>query len=131
MRILGFSRKDWMNYITGKPKLEEDNFTTFRFTRKDKDWSVEEVVQVVIKPRRKGGGEKLGIAEIIKKEPRWVNGLRFVLHVNTHIETVNVGEARADGFASSTEMIMYMRKAYGDRILAEPFNKLTLRWVNE
>lgn len=32
MRILGFSRKDWMNYLTGKPKLEEVEFTTFRFT---------------------------------------------------------------------------------------------------
>lgn len=129
MRILGFSKKDWINYLTGKPKLQQPEFTTFRFTRRDRDWQVGELVQVIIKPRSKGGGEKLGIAEIVGKERRWVNGLRFVLHVNTHIETVEVGEAKADGFASSTEMIMYMRKAYGDKILAEPMNKLTLRWV--
>lgn len=72
MRILGFSRKDWINHLTSKPKLEEDKFTTFRFERRDEDWRVGEQVQVVYKPRRKGGGEVLGVAEIINKERRWV-----------------------------------------------------------
>lgn len=62
MRILGFSKK-W-------PKLKEPEFTTFRFERKDKPHYVGEQLQIVIQPRRKGGGEKLGIAEIVKKEPR-------------------------------------------------------------
>jgi len=46
MRILGVSKK-W-------DKLKNEMlFTTFRFPRKDRDWAVEEVVQLVYKPRSK------------------------------------------------------------------------------
>lgn len=54
MRILGFS-KHWA-------KLDNPEFTTFRFPRKDKDWQIGETVKIVIKPRSKGGGELLGLA---------------------------------------------------------------------
>lgn len=127
MRILGFSRKDLVNYLTGNPKLVEDEFTTFRFTRRDKDWAVGELVQAVYKPRRKGGGEFLGSAEITKKEPRYIEwkGLRPATGVLTEFE------ARADGFIGYHEMAKWLRKLYGlERLLNEPMNKLTLRWVN-
>ena len=42
MRILGFSKK-W-------GKLGDTTFTTYRFPRKDKDWQLEEVVQVATQP---------------------------------------------------------------------------------
>ena len=64
MRILGFSEK-WA-------KLLEGTFTTFRLERRDTDWQVGEVVQVVYKPRRKGGGEKLGVAKIVDKARRYL-----------------------------------------------------------
>ena len=63
MRILGFSRK-W-------DKLKNDTFTTFRFERRDADWTVGEVVQVVYKPRTKGR-EILGVATIIGKDIRLI-----------------------------------------------------------
>jgi len=61
MRILGFSKK-WAKLNN---KLL---FTTFRFPRKDKDWEIEEVVQIVYKPRSKER-EPLGIARIIPNPP--------------------------------------------------------------
>lgn len=62
MRILGFNQK-------GGKLNNNIMFTTFRFPRKDKDWEVEEVVQVVYKPRSPKR-EILGIARIIRKEPK-------------------------------------------------------------
>lgn len=114
MRILGFSRK-W-------DKLRQDKFTTFRFTRKDKDWGVNEVVQVVYKPRSKER-EILGIAEIIKKEPRWVK--EFSLD---DIPIFTENEANADGFRSRLEMFMWVADTHRGRNMKEPMNKLTLRW---
>lgn len=123
MRILGFSKKEWINYLTGSLKLGEDEFTTFRFPRRDRDWEVGELVQVIYKPRRKGGGEKLGVAEIIGKElKRWTETI-------SKGEFISTNEALADGFLGIFPMYFWMEKTYGDRILNEPMNKLTLRWI--
>lgn len=125
MRILGISRKDWINYLTGKPKLEEDEFITFRFSRRDRDWEVEEVVQIVYKPRTKER-EVLGIAEIIKKEPRRI----FKTKKLYHTPIIQPAEAQKDGFPSYFEMGKWFVNTYGmQRLLNEPMNKLTLRWV--
>lgn len=107
MRILGFSRK-W-------DKLKQGEFTTFRFPRRDRDWEVGEVVQVVYKPRRKEGGESLGIAEIISKESR--------------LGAEDDAEAQADGFIGVRDMERWMVKTYGVSRTWEPMNKLTLKWV--
>lgn len=123
MRILGFSKKDWINHLTGSLKLGEDVFTTFRFTRRDRDWQVGELVQVVYKPRRKGGGEKLGIAEIIDKEQRWLlrGGITALLIAET--------EAKRDGFHSVGKMVHWVSHTYKARNFKESMNKLTLRWA--
>ncbi|MBA7651742.1 hypothetical protein ES703_59561 [subsurface metagenome] len=119
MRILGFSKK-W-------PKLQEPEFTTFRFTRRDKDWQVDELAQIVFQPRRKGGGEKLGVAEIVGKEPRWI----FTAKKPRGQKVVTPREAHADGFKSYVDMAMWLVRAHGHQSLVdEPMNKLTLRWVN-
>lgn len=126
MRIMGFSYKDWVNHLTGKPKLEEDKFTTFRFQRRDKDWHVGEVVQVVYKPRRKGGGEKLGVAKIIGKElrgiaPEWRD---------SSVPMISNEEAKRDGFENWESCLFWMAGTHGvTRLVLEPMNKLTLRWV--
>ena len=125
MRILGFSKK-WS-------KLEEPEFTTFRFPRKDKDWQVGELVQIVFKPRQKGGGERLGVAKIINKQLR-----AMARHGNKlPYPIVSNAEAEKDGFSSIAN-----RQAYfvmweflwdyygGKRLLEEPMNKLTLRWFS-
>ena len=111
MRILGFSKK-W-------PKLDRLEFTTFRFPRGDKDWQVGEVVHIVIQPRRKGGGDRLELAEIIEKEKRWVIG-----------GGVSQAEALADGFQSVSEMVRWISKAHKNRNYDESMNKLILRWVS-
>ena len=117
MRILGFSKR-W-------PKLKQAEFTTFRLPRRDKDWGVGDGVQVVFKPRRKGGGELLGIAQIIAKQPRNVapdwgqDGLPMITN----------DEAIEDGFSNWGEMFDWLAKAHGlHRLATEPINKLTLRW---
>ena len=81
MRILSFS-KHWN-------KLEKDEFTTFRFPRKDRDWEAGEVVQVYYK-NRTPQREYLGIARIFRKEERWVSDIRN-------------DEAIEDGFPSGKE----------------------------
>ena len=112
MRILGFSQK-W-------PKLQQEEFTTFRFPRKDKDWEVGERVQIVYRPRSKSR-EILGMAQIVDKE----------LKLDGTIETdVTKEEARADGFDSVQEMRQWMKKTYGEeRLWIGHMNKLTLRWL--
>ena len=105
MRILGFSKK-W-------DKLSDIEFTTFRFPRKDRDWSAGEKVQVVFKPRSKER-EPLGIARIIFKE------FRFPL-------AITGDEAIKDGFNNALEMWLFLKKPKNDT----PINKLTLRWYYE
>ena len=126
MRILGFAH-NW-------DKLSQETFTTFRFTRKDRDWEVGEQVKVVLRPRRKGGGLLLGMAEILSKDPR-----RIPRHGKVDFEAplVTNEEANADGFPDTTQgragyflMWEFLYDTYGPiRLFQEPMNKLTLRWV--
>ncbi len=134
MRILGFSKKwDKLN----KQWFQRDihTFTTFRYPRRDRDWEVEEIVQVVYKPRSKER-EPLGIARIIRKQEKNLDtpyygyqmpsGTRFVL-----TEIITPAEAEEDGFTG--------RHGGGDReamreFIREPgrpplINKLTLYWI--
>lgn len=123
MRILGFSKK-W-------PKLKQPIFTTFRFRRRDRDWEVGEVVQVVYKPRSKDR-EPLGVAEIVSKEPR-----RAAKHGCLLPDPcISNEEAERDGFQGTIEKAAYfvMWEWLWDthspgRLFKEPINKLTLRWV--
>lgn len=113
MRIISFSKK-W-------EKLQQKEFTTFRFPRKDRDWEVGEKVQVFYR-NRTPLREKLGMAEITNKEIRKL-GTTFEEYRPTESEAI------ADGFDSLREMNGYFRDTYGRRIFQEPINKLTLRWV--
>lgn len=118
MRILGFSKR-W-------PKLEQPEFTTFRFTRRDRDWEVGELAQIVVQFRRKGGGERLGVAEIISKEECWI----FTTKKSWGAKTLTSKEAWEDGFKSCFDMAMWLVKAHGhQRLVDEHMNKLTLRWI--
>lgn len=111
MRILGFSER-WR-------KLQDEKFTTFRFSRKDRDWAVGEVVQVVYKPRSKER-DVLGNAKILNKE------LRDLFRVG-----VSDKEAIRDGFRDIKAMGEWLDKTYGRRWLDEPMNKLLLRWCKK
>lgn len=125
MRELGFSRKDWMNYLTGKPKLQEDHFFTFRLPRKDTDWKEKETVRVVYQPRSKDR-EVLGTAKIIFIEPKFFfccpNGL-FEERI------INDRDAKRDGFRTSHEMYLTMVKMHGKEKCEGLFNKLSVRWI--
>ncbi len=123
MRELGFS-KMW-------PKLQQDTFTTFRFTRKDKDWVVDEVIKVVFKSRSHDHRKVLGVAEIVGKEARkmpW--GLcRVKAPLVTDEEATTDGFPATEGKPAYYTMWEFLWKAYGfDRLYKEPMNKLTLRW---
>mgnify|MGYP001585030723 FL=1 len=107
MRILGFSKK-WN-------KLTNQQFTTFRFQRRDKDWEIGEQVQVVYKPRSKER-EILGIAQIIAKD-------------FCNIRELSQTDAIQDGFLDREDMMKWLDKVYKGRIYEEPMNKLTLKWV--
>ena len=113
MRIIGFSI-EW-------PKLEQDEFTTFRFQRKDRDWYIGEAVQVRIKPRSKGGGIRKGVAVIMHKENKGI----------ADSYTIKDAEAIADGFPGGiSEMWGWLIKSHSTEQLVRPLHKLTLKWVN-
>ena len=128
MRILGFSKK-WK-------KLNQDEFTTFRLTRKDKDWQICELVQIVYKPRSKER-ENLGFAEIINKEQRSA----VKLDPLDGIPIISDDEALADGFESKVNRYGLFISPYFvmwewlfdthdiRRLIKEPINKLTLKWI--
>ena len=118
MRILGFSKK-WA-------KLGHKEFSTFRFPRRDRDWEIGEQVQIVIKPRHKDR-QILGIAEIINKELRSPDA-EFP---RRDYLTISDEEARIDGFEDYEDMWHWILSTYGagDRLMSEPMNKLTLKWL--
>ena len=115
MRVLGFSKR-WQ-------KLSNPTFTTFRFPRKDRDWAMGEEVQIIVKPRRKGGGERLGIAKIIEKEQRWI-----VIWWSGEWG-ITADEAIKDGFNNRYDMLHWLEKAYNTRHCYNLMNKLTLSWI--
>lgn len=117
MRILGFSKR-W-------PKLNQNEFTTFRYPRRDRDWFVGEKVQIMFRPRSPNR-EWLGIAEIISIEKRNMSWKKMSGVMNLSYE-----EALKDGFGTRSEMIAWLYNLYGDRILREPMNLLRLHWIEE
>lgn len=122
MRVIGFSEK-WT-------KLQNDEFTTFRFERRDRDWQIGEEVQVVFRPRRKGGGEKLGTAIIVYKELRDITGWQPLITLPTLNPPVSLDEVQADGFPTVLEMYRWLYGAHRDRT-SNQISKLTLKWLKK
>ena len=120
MRVLGFSKK-W-------PKLEQKEFSTFRYSRIDKDWGIREEVKVVFQPRRKGGGDVLGIAKIINTEVREFDKVYSDM-MNDGVPLITEKEAIADGFNGVADMINWLKKTYGRLDFMPRMNKLTLYWI--
>ena len=117
MRVLGFE-KHW-------PKLDNPNtFTTFRFTRKDTDWTIGETCQIVVQQRASyasGKREHCGTATIVGKEPRIIGD-------------ITDAEAIKDGFPGGRhEMQRWLKAKYHiselrfGYMLNIPMNKLTLK----
>lgn len=123
MRILPVSQ-EWPKLHLELPTEARPWWTTFRLRRQDKDWELGEVVQVVLHPRSKQR-KILGIAKIINKEPRYLCPLSY------QENTLSLAEAIEDGFQNLPEMKLWMIKAHGHRIEAEPLNKLTLEWIEQ
>jgi len=133
MRILGFSKK-WT-------KLNNEGlFTTFRYPRRDKDWQIEEVVQVVYKPRSKGR-EPLGIARIIRKQEKDTKKQFSYYPLPSFPNTpdmITPEEAYKDGFSSMhgggniEGLLTWLRESAGIRFYRESLvNKLTLYWIEK
>ena len=104
MRIMGFSEM-W-------PKLQQQEFTTFRVPRKDKDWWTGELVQIVYRPRSRNR-KLICLAEIHQKNP-----ITF--------KAVTEEEAKADGFSSTFEMWQWLQGAHAGITMDTPINKLYL-----
>lgn len=124
MRILGFSVM-WA-------KLLSAEFTTFRFTRRDKDWIVGEQVQIVYRPRSKGR-KVLGIAEIIAKETRRIDRFRGTPTSSIH-GFLTENEAKEDGFQNAKDMLDWLEETYqqdGRWQSGIPLNRLTLQWLDQ
>ncbi len=111
MRILSFTLM-W-------PKLEKQEFTTFRCERRDKDWQLGELVQVYFKARSPNR-KKLGVAEIVGKERR-----RIIAYTGLSGEE----EAIDDGFSGWDDMLRWLYKAH--KRLPEEMNKLTIKWLEK
>ncbi len=120
MRELSFSQL-W-------PKLAQPQCTTFRFSRKDRDWQVGEVVKVLYKARSPKDRSVLGQAVITKKEQRWIWTTQSPHESPTLCRLVTEQEAQADGFIDRDDMVNFVN-GQGDRVWYEPMNKLTLAWT--
>lgn len=137
MRILGFS-KMWPKLNKQWFALNPLTFTTFRYPRRDKDWEVEEVVQVVYKPRSKER-EPLGVARIIRKQEKdmsrdWTYYPRP--NCPNTPDMISPSEAKEDGFDSMhgggdvEKLLKWLRESSPERYFREKIvNKLTLYWI--
>ena len=121
MRILGF-QKYWQ-------KLKQPQFTTFRYPRGDKPFEVNEQVQIIIQPRKKGGGDKLGIAEISSIEWRELDKEYHQLARGHTAPMITDVEAQEDGFTNLENMIEWMEKTYGRLDWMPCMLKITLKWI--
>jgi len=111
MRVMGFSVM-WT-------KLEQPEFTTFRFPRRDRDWQIGERVQVVFRPRSKER-KLLFLADILNVEDRCFDP--------EFAPPITEGEAIADGFWYGVlEMQEWMTKSHGKFSPSKVFHKITLR----
>ena len=136
MRILGFSKK-WGKL--NKQWFESDyhTFTTFRFPRKDRDWEIEEIVQIVYKPRSKER-EPLGIARIIRKQEKDLSKKYYEFNgVNKSPDVLTPDDAKEDGFIGMhgggdvEKMMKFLSDSYGYCAVRDrPMNKLTLYWIS-
>ena len=136
MRILGFSKK-WpkLNKRWFEPNLQ--TFTTFRFPRKDRDWEVEELVQVVYKPRSKER-EPLGMARIIRKQEKDTNK-KFYIFGDTckDPDVITPADAYEDGFSGMhgggdiEKLLAFLKgtSTYEQFYRVGKVNKLTLYWI--
>jgi len=138
MRIIGFSKK-WGKL--NKRWFEQDKytFTTFRFPRKDKDWEVEELVQVVYKPRSKER-EPLGIARIIRKQEKDLRKKYYGFgDICKDPDVITPSEAYEDGFVAMRgggdieKMLGYLRgsSTYEQYYRVGKVNKLILYWLGQ
>jgi hypothetical protein len=107
---MGFTKK-W-------DKLDRYEFTTFRVPRKDKDWQINEIVQIFLKPRSKDR-KFLGTATIVQKN-------------QIMLPDITDTEGKLDGFAGKNEMIVWLINAHINFDFAsKPINKFTLLWVDK
>jgi hypothetical protein len=117
MRILSFQKK-WSKLY------REGEFTTYRFTRKDRLLKVGEVVQIVYKTRSQDR-EVIGQAKIIRIEEYHFNPTKCSYGFRYPTDA----EAQADGFQTIEDMLEWFFKTYGQRIFTESINKITLEYV--
>lgn len=115
MRILSFSH-EWVDYTVNRIKWENDFFTTWRFPRRDKDWQVNETVQVWFKSRSPNR-RFLCQAQILAKTTRHVDEPDCITYL----------DALHDGFKSQEAMYDYLEKTHGERLKKETINKLYLK----
>jgi hypothetical protein len=120
-----------MSFSKKWDKLQQSEFTTFRYPRADTDWFVGEIVQIFFK-NRSPSREKLGIARIVNKEKRELDTFStdgtIVKPIGVPLTTEK--EAQEDGFKSREDMVKYMEKQYGLDYISL-FDKLTLRWLSK
>ncbi len=99
-------------------------------------------MQIVYKPRSKDK-EPLGIARIIRKQPKDLNkrfcyypGMSAYLKENTP-DVITPNEAEEDGFTGmhgggdTEKMRQFFLDTYGYSKCKEPINKLTLYWMEQ
>ena len=111
----------------------ELTFTTFRYPRKDRDWEVEEVVQIVYKPRTKER-KPLGIARIIRKNEKNLNkNWSYYSSSPNTPDMITPDEAYEDGFSGMhgggdrEAMVKFIKDWSKPPIV----NKLTLYWIEK
>ena len=133
MRILGFSKK-WDKLNKQWYKRDLHTFTTFRYPRRDRDWGVEEVVQVVYKPRSKER-QPLGIARIIRIDRKDMGKDCYSYYHRSDAmadpEVILPPEAEEDGFTGQHGGgdVRAMIKFIKDWSRPPMINKLTLYWI--
>ena len=136
MRILGFSKK-WDKLNKRWFERDRHTFTTFRFPRKDKDWEVEELVQVVYKPRSKER-EPLGIARIIRKQEKDLSKKFYGFgDICKDPDVITPAEAYEDGFSGMhgggdiQKMLDFLRESstFEQYYRVSKVNKLILYWI--
>lgn len=110
-------------YPIKRNRLFNERFVTYKRIRKDKDWQVDEIVNVTLSPVAKPHIQ-LGFAKVIAIDKKSFNHYMYP-------ETTNMSgeELTYEGFQIFDEW--KFKRAYFDKdyIDIKMFNKLTLQWI--
>jgi hypothetical protein len=120
---INVNKNTYHAYNIKRNRLFNEEFTTYKRIRKDKDWEVGEIVNITLSPVAKPHTQ-LGLAKIIRIDKKSTNH-----YIYTDTTSLSSEELAYDGFEPFSDW-KFMHSYFGYKSYeVKIFNKITLQWI--